>query len=54
MSPSLHRTVAIATGDGLHSTGLTVNMIHVYLIDPLSRTTTGNILVGTAQSAASH
>ena len=32
---------------------LTVNMIHVYLVDPLRGTTTGNIVVGTAQSAAS-
>jgi len=41
------------TGDGVHSTGLTVNMIHVYLTNPLNGTTTGNIVVGTAQSAAS-
>ena len=42
----------IPTGDGVHSTGLTVNMIHVYLIGPLG-TPTGDIVVGTAQSAAS-
>jgi hypothetical protein len=43
----------IPTGDGIHSTGLTVNMIHVYLVDPLTGATTGNIVVGAAQSAAS-
>jgi hypothetical protein len=43
----------IPTGDGVHSTGLTVSMIHVYLIDALSGATTGNIVVATAQSAAS-
>ena len=42
----------LPTGDGVHSTGLTVNMIHVYLTD-LSGTPTGDIVVGTAQSAAS-
>lgn len=41
------------TGDGIHSTGLTVNMIHVYLIDAISGSTTGDIVVGSAQSAAS-
>jgi len=43
----------IPTGDGVRSTGLTVNMIHVYLIDPLSGATTANIVVATAQTAAS-
>ena len=43
----------IRTGDGVHSTGLTVNMIHVYLIDPNLGTVTGEIVVGAAQSAAS-
>src|SRR5207249_7502318 len=43
----------IRTGDGVHSTGLTVNMIHVYLIDATLGTLTGEIVVGSAQSAAS-
>lgn len=43
----------IPTGDGVHSTGLTVNMIHVYLIDRLSGAITATIVVATAQSAAS-
>jgi len=43
----------IRSGDGVHSTGLTVNMIHVYLIDPNLGTVTGEIVVGAAQSAAS-
>ena len=43
----------IPTGDGIHSAGLTVNMIHVYLTDTLNGTTNGNIVVGAAQSAAS-
>jgi len=43
----------IRSGDGVHSTGLTVNMIHVYLIDPNLGTVTGEIVVGSAQSAAS-
>ena len=43
----------VPTGDGVHSTGLTVNMIHVYLVDRLSGMITGTIVVGTAESAAS-
>jgi len=43
----------IPTGDGVHTTGLLVNMIHVYLIDANLGTVTGEIVVGTAQSAAS-
>jgi len=43
----------IPTGDGVHTTGLMVNMIHVYLIDPVLGTLTGEIVVGAAQSAAS-
>src|SRR6266550_6129199 len=43
----------IRTGDGVHSTGLIVNMIHVYLIDATLGTLTGEIVVGAAQSAAS-
>src|SRR5213594_3519283 len=38
----------IRSGDGVHSTGLTVNMIHVYLIDPNLGTVTGEIVVGAA------
>jgi hypothetical protein len=41
------------TGDGVHNAGLTVNMIHVYLTDPVTGASIGNIVVGTAQSAAS-
>lgn len=41
------------TGDGVHATGLTVNMIHVYLIDPATGTPTGEVVIGTATSAAS-
>jgi hypothetical protein len=40
-------------GDGARSTGLTVNMIHVYLTDPASGTPAGDIVVGMAKSAAS-
>jgi len=43
----------IPTGDGVHTTGLMVNMIHVYLIDSVLGTLTGEIVVGAAQSAAS-
>jgi hypothetical protein len=42
----------ISTGDGVHTTGLTVNMIHVYLIDPALGTPTGEVIVGAAQSTA--
>jgi len=42
----------IASGDGVHSTSLTVNMIHVYLVDPLTRASTGEIVVGAATSIA--
>jgi len=55
----------IPTGDGVTSSGLTVNMIHVYLqsitggiVDPLTGqviggvlTTTGEIIVGSATSS---
>jgi hypothetical protein len=43
----------IPTGDGVHASGLTVNMIHVYLTDPILGTPRGEIVVGAAQSAAS-
>jgi hypothetical protein len=42
----------IPTGDGVHSSGLTVNMIHVYLTDPVLGTPTGDIVIGTAKTAA--
>ena len=41
-----------STGDGVHTAGLTVNMIHVYLTDPVTGGSIGDIVVGTAQSAA--
>jgi hypothetical protein len=40
----------IPTGDGVTSSGLTVNMIHVVLQDALTRATTGEIIVGSARS----
>lgn len=43
----------VATGDGVHATGLTVTMIHLYLVDPVTGQSTGNIVVARAQSAAS-
>ena len=42
----------IARGDGLQSAGLTVNMIHVYLLDPVSGVAAGEIVVGAATSTA--
>ena len=42
----------IARGDGLQSAGLTVNMIHVYLLDPVSGAAAGEIVVGAATSTA--
>jgi hypothetical protein len=42
----------ISTGDGVRSTSLTVNMIHVYLVDPLTGTSVGEIVVGAATSTA--
>jgi hypothetical protein len=43
----------VATGDGVSTSGLTVNLIHVYLIDPALGTATGDVVVGMAQSSAS-
>ena len=43
----------VPTGDGVHATGLTVNMIHVYLTDPVFGTPAGEIVIGAATSAAS-
>lgn len=43
----------ISSGDLVHSTSLTVNMIHVYLIDSLSGASAGEIVVGAATSTAS-
>jgi hypothetical protein len=42
----------LRSGDGVHSSGLTVNMIHVYLVDPLTGGSTGEIVVGAATSTA--
>lgn len=42
----------IASGDGVRSAGLTVNMIHVYLIDPVTGVSTGEIVVAAATSTA--
>lgn len=42
----------MSSGDGVHSAGLTVNMIHVYLIDSLTGASAGEIVVGTATSTA--
>ena len=42
----------IPAGDGVTSSGITVNMIHVYLQSPTGGTlTTGEIIVGSARSA---
>jgi hypothetical protein len=38
------------TGDGVQSSGITVNMIHVYLKNALTGATTGEIVVGSARS----
>src|SRR5437773_2537923 len=40
----------IASGDGVHTSALTVNMIHVMLNDPLTGTITGDIVVSSAHS----
>ena len=42
----------ISSGDGVHSAGLTVNMIHVYLVDPLTGASVGEIVVAAATSTA--
>jgi hypothetical protein len=41
----------IATGNGVTSWGITVNMIHVFLQDALTGLTTGEIIVGSASSS---
>jgi hypothetical protein len=43
----------IPSGDGVHSAGLTVNMIHVYLRDSITGTPVGEIVVAAATSTAS-
>lgn len=43
----------ISNGDGVHSTSLTVNMIHVYLIDALTGASAGEIVVSGVTSTAS-
>ena len=41
------------TGDGINSSGITVNMIHVVLVDALTGVKTGEIVVGSATSQVS-
>jgi hypothetical protein len=43
----------ISRGDGVRSTSLTVNMIHVYRVDPLTSASVGEIVVAAATSTAS-
>jgi hypothetical protein len=42
----------ISSGDGVHSTSLTVNMIHVYLVDAVTGGAAGEIVVAAATSTA--
>lgn len=42
----------IRSGDGVRSSGLTVNMIHVYLIDQVTGGSAGEIIVGAATTTA--
>ena len=42
----------LPTGDGAHTSGLTVNLIHVVMQAPLTGVTTGEIIVGSASSNA--
>jgi hypothetical protein len=42
----------IPSGDGTHSSGLTVNMIHVYLVNALTGAPAGEIVVAAATSTA--
>lgn len=42
----------ISSGDGVRSTSLTVNMVHVYLVDPLTGASAGEIVVAAATSTA--
>lgn len=44
----------LPSGDGLNSTGLKVNMIHVLLKDSITGETTGEIIVGSASTAVSN
>ncbi len=41
----------VPTGDGFSTSGITVNMIHVMLLDALTGVQTGEIIVGSASSA---
>ena len=41
----------IPSGDGVTSSGLTVNMIHVVLLNALTGAQTGEIIVGSASSS---
>ncbi|HET7201091.1 MAG TPA: choice-of-anchor P family protein, partial [Burkholderiales bacterium] len=42
----------LPSGDGVHTSGLTVNLIHVVLLNALTGTRTGEIVVGSATSSA--
>ena len=42
----------ISSGDRVHSTSLTVKMIHVYLVNSLTGASAGEIVVGAATSTA--
>lgn len=44
----------VPEGDGINSTGLTVNMIHVLLKDAVTGAVTGEIIVGSARTALSN
>jgi len=42
----------VPTGDGVHTSGLTVNLVHVVLQNALTGTQTGEIVLGSATSSA--
>lgn len=42
----------VSTGDGVHSSGVTVNLVHVVLLNALTGLRTGEIIVGSAASKA--
>jgi hypothetical protein len=42
----------VSSGDGVHSTTLTVNMIHVYLVDQRTGAAAGEIVIAAATSTA--
>ena len=41
----------VPSGDGVHTSGLQVNMIHVVQLDPVTGAKTGDIIVGSATSS---